>query len=46
MKKKEFKGEYLAPVVKLVEMQIQHHVMAVSAKNEMDDNLFEDNNEE
>ena len=45
MNKKEFRGEYIAPVAKLVEMQVQH-MIATSAKIDMDDNLFEDNDEE
>ena len=30
MVKKQFRGEYLAPKVKVVEMKVQHHILQAS----------------
>ena len=46
MEKKVFKGEYLAPRVEVEEMGLQQHILSVSAKLDIEDNPFGDNNEE
>ena len=46
MEMKQFRGAYLAPQVEVAEMELQHQVMTVSTKIDVDDNPFGNNTED